>query len=376
MAELVEKVPSVCGAIGRNMLTRIKDDSKEELYRALVEKDSAYEGCFFFGVKSTGIFCRPTCPARKPRFENCEFFRSVQESLLAGYRACKRCRPLDEPRSSSELINKLANAVEDNPTHRWNDGDVRRLGFDPSTVRRQFKNRFGMTFIAFARARRLGLAFKSIRTGDKVVNAQLQAAYESSSGFRDAFTKILGDAPVKSKSRTIFKADWIDTPLGPMIVIADEEGIHLLEFTDRRGLEKEIEQLRQRQKAAVIPGSTAAIRCLKDELQHYFNGELSSFTTPLHIHGSPFQQQVMKHLLQVPFGETISYRELAQRTDNSKAIRAVASANGRNQIAVVIPCHRIIGSDGELRGYAGGLARKRWLIDHEAQHRSRLSIRP
>lgn len=343
----------------------ITADNQQKYYQALIDKNTDYEGVFYVGVKTTGVFCRPTCPARKPKIENCEFFETAQQALLASYRPCKRCRPLSHPNQVSELVQSLVNAVEENPEKRWKDRDFQALSVDSSTARRQFKKRFGMTFVEYARGRRMGLAMKQIRSGEPVIEAQLSTGYESSSGFRDAFSRIMGAAPTLLGSRNILRASWLDTPLGPMIAIADEEALYLLEFVDRRGLEREIERLRQRTKSAIIPGKTQPVESIERELQAYFEGQLTEFKTQLHFLGSPFQKKVWEALRQIPPGETRSYTELATSIGNPVACRTVANANGANQIAIVIPCHRVINSDGELGGYGGGIARKQWLIKHE-----------
>lgn len=344
--------------------------NKKKYYQALIEKNSSYEGVFFVGVKTTGVFCRPTCPARKPKFENCEFFETAQAALLASFRPCQRCRPLSHPNHVSKLVQILVKAVEENPEKRWKDRDFRELAVDASTARRQFKKRFGMTFVAYARARRMGLAMKQIREGKAVIDAQLSAGYESSSGFRDAFSRIMGSAPTKMGHQNILKASWLDTPLGPMLAIADEKSLYLLEFVDRRGLEREIERLRQKTKAGIIPGCTEPINSIKNELAKYFNGKLSEFKTPMLFLGSPFQQRVWEELKKIPPGETRSYTDLAISIGKPTACRAVALANGANQLAIIIPCHRVINSNGQLGGYAGGITRKQWLINHERHGRS------
>ncbi len=343
----------------------ITEENKQEYYRALVDKNSEYEGVFFVGVKTTGVFCRPTCPARKPKFENCEFYQTAKEALLASFRPCKRCQPLSHPNQVSDLIQHLVKAVETNPEKRWKDKDFRELSVDPTTARRQFKKRFGMTFVEYARARRMGIAMKQIRIGHTIIDAQLSTGYESSSGFRDAFSRILGAAPTKMGTHHILKASWLDTPLGPMVAIADEKALYLLEFVDRRGLEREVERLRQKTQSAIIPGATEPIDSIEEELKQYFKGELKDFKTPLFLLGSPFQKSVWEALIHIPFGQICSYSELAVAIGRPSAFRAVAGANGANQLAIVIPCHRVINADGSLCGYGGGIARKKWLINHE-----------
>jgi AraC family transcriptional regulator of adaptative response/methylated-DNA-[protein]-cysteine methyltransferase len=346
------------------------DEQKIQVYyRALLNKDAQYDGLFYVGVKTTGVFCRPTCPARKPKLENCEFFNDANRALLASFRPCKRCKPLSHPHEVSNLVRFLLNKIEQDPTKRWKSADFRSLSIDESTARRQFKKRFGMTFVAYARARRLGEVMKDIRQGSRVIDAQLQARFESGSGFRDAFSKIFGDVPVRAtKPMTVLYASWLDTALGPMIVIADEDALYLLEFVTRRGLEKEVERLRQRG-FAIIPGDTPIIQSIKTELEGYFEGTLHVFKTPYHVFGSPFQQKVWHGLCNIPYGETRSYAKQALELGNANAYRAVANANGANQLAIIIPCHRVIASDGTLGGYGGGLAVKQWLLEHERKHK-------
>lgn len=345
----------------------IAAENSKEYYQALIDKKTEYEGVFYVGVKTTGVFCRPTCPARKPKFENCEFFETAQQALLASFRPCQRCRPLSHPNHVSELVQLLVKAVEENPEKRWKDKDFRELSVDASTARRQFKKRFGMTFVEYARARRVGIALKQIRSGKAVIDAQLTAGYESSSGFRDAFSRIMGAAPTLLGQANILKASWLDTRLGPMIAIADEDALYLLEFVDRRGLEREVERLRRKTKSAIIPGYSPPIRSIESELELFFNGKLTEFKTPLCLLGSPFQKSVWEQLIKIPPGETRSYADVAVAVGKPTAFRAVAQANGANQLAIIIPCHRVINSNGELGGYGGGLTRKKWLLNHEKQ---------
>ncbi len=343
----------------------LTDENKKEYYHALIDKNTEYEGVFFVGVKTTGVFCRPTCPARKPKFENCEFFETAQQALLASFRPCKRCRPLSHPNHVSKLVQILVEAVEENPEKRWRDTDFKELSVDVSTARRQFKKRFGMTFVEYARARRMGLAMKQIRAGELVIEAQLSSGYESGSGFRDAFSRIMGAPPSKIGDGKVLKASWLDTQLGPMLAIADDRALYLLEFVDRRGLEKEVERLRQKTKSAIIPGRTKPIADIESELSQYFDGKLMEFKTPLFFIGSPFQKRVWEELQKIPPGETRSYSEIAAAVGKPSAFRAVAQANGANQLAIVVPCHRVINRNGALGGYGGGLTRKQWLLKHE-----------
>lgn len=164
---------------------------------------------------------------------------------------------------------------------------------------------------------------------------------------------------------TILKASWLETPLGTMLAISDNNVLYLLEFIDRQGLEREVERLRINTKVAIVPGRAAPINSIESELKSYFEGILRKFKTPIHLLGSHFQKTVWKELMNIPYGKTRSYLQQASAIGKQKATRAVANANGANQLAIIIPCHRIINSNGKLGGYAGGLARKKWLIEHE-----------
>lgn len=183
---------------------------------------------------------------------------------------------------------------------------------------------------------------------------------------QEYYKALMGGAPGKlDQGRNILKAALLDTPLGPMIAVASEEELYLLEFVDGRGLEREVERLKATTKSAIIPGTSTAIQSIEKELSAYFQGELRDFKTPMHLSGSPFQKMVWDALCSIPYGETRSYLEQARLIGKSTACRAVANANGANQLAIIIPCHRIITSSGELGGYGGGVGRKKWLIEHE-----------
>ena len=340
---------------------------RDHYYDMLIEKNSQYEGIFYVGVKTTGVFCRPTCPAKKPLKKNCEFFQTAQEALLAAYRPCKRCRPLSSPSHLSPDVKSLVEAVESNPEKKWTDKDFEALAIHPNTARRQFKKYFGMTFIEYSRARRLGLAFKQIREGEPLIQAQLEAGFDSGNGFRDAFSRIMGELPSNSREKTILSSAWLETKLGAMLAISDQQQLYLLEFVDRRGLETEIAVLRSRLNAVIIPQQTAIIQQLKQELTEYFAGNRTVFTVPIALIGSDFQKAVWQQLLAMKIGETYSYKQLAQRIGNEKATRAVANANGKNQLALIVPCHRVINSDGSIGGYGGGIERKKWLLALEKQ---------
>src|SRR5690554_4315280 len=256
---------------------KASNSDRQRWYQAMLDRDVEFEGVFYVGVRTSGVFSRPNCPARKPLLENCEFFPYARAALHASYRPCKRCRPLSHPNVASELVARLVELIEAEPERRWREQDFRELGIDTSTARRQFRKRFGMTFLEYARARRMGLALESIRNGGSIMDAQLDTGFESGSGFRDAFNRIIGSAPSRA-GQTVLSATWIDTPLGPMLAIASDESLMLLEFVERRGLETELKRLRE--KFAIVPGMTTPLKSIKRELAEYFAGKRTRFETP------------------------------------------------------------------------------------------------
>lgn len=340
---------------------------EDEFWRALQARDSSYEGIFFLGVKTTGIFCRPVCSARKPLRKNVAFFPGRSEALHAGFRPCLRCKPMHSTGEIPSLIEDLRRRVDADPSARLRERDLVEMGIDPSTARRQFQRYFGMTFHAYQRARRMGSALAAVRKGTNVLDTQLDHGFESSSGFRDAFAKLFGAAPSKSSGVHCLFARWIDSPLGAILALADDTGLYVFDWVDRRGLEREIVRLRAKTKFAIVPGNHAVLDLAATQIGEYFDGKRLTFSLPFAHRGTDFQRRVWDALLQIPTGETRSYAAIAQEIGEPKAVRAVARANGDNFRGIVIPCHRVIGSDGSLTGYGGGLARKQWLLDHEKQ---------
>lgn len=336
----------------------------EEMRRAYLESDLAYNGVFVLGVRTTGIFCRPTCAARKPLPRNVEFFRTPREALASGFRPCKRCKPLewdDEP----EWAGRLLEEIDRDPSARIDGQGLKSRGVDPATARRYFQKKYGMTFHAFARSRRLSRALHDIRQGATVDQTFVESGYESLSGFREAFSRIVGAAPGEARGRDPVLLSWAKTPLGPMVAGATAEGLCLLEFTDRRMLETQLATVSRLFGGAAIPGTNAHLELIREELESYFQGTLREFTVPLVYPGSEFQKRVWNALLAIPYGETRSYEEIAIAVGDAKAVRAVGHANGLNRIGIVIPCHRVVRKGGQLGGYGGGLRRKQFLLDLE-----------
>ncbi len=328
------------------------------LYAALLARDPSYDGHAFVGVTTTGVFCRLTCPARKPKFENTRFFDSIPACLDAGFRSCLRCRPLDRARGREPLVAALMRRLDENPDRNWSTGDLVGAGFEPSTVRRAFKRHFGMTFLDLARLRRTGRGLDRLAEGDTVIEAQLESGFESGSGFRGAVTQLIGEAPAALKGRALLKADWIETPIGTMLAVADRHALHLLEFFDRKALPSELGRLGTAARSSIAFGRLPPIDLVESELQAYFEGRVATFSTPLALHGSPFTRKTWAALRAIPLGTTRSYAQVAAGLGQPTAARAVARANGANQIAIIIPCHRIVGLDGALTATTAGCGGK------------------
>jgi AraC family transcriptional regulator of adaptative response/methylated-DNA-[protein]-cysteine methyltransferase len=335
------------------------------MYRALAERDSAYDGVFFAAVRTTGIFCRPTCAAKTPNQENVEFYPSIGQALSAGYRPCKRCRPMEPAGATPSWLEPLLARVEQEPTRRWKDEDLRRANLDPLRVRRWFQRHHGITFHAYQRARRLGLALGHIRHGEKWEGVGYMHGFESASGFSDAVARTFERTPARSTAVDPVVVARILTPLGPMIAGATSKGVCLLEFADRRMLETQIGRLSKLFDHAVIPGEHEHINRLENELELYFAGKLREFMVPLVLRGTPFQVSAWERLQKIPYGETISYERQARDIGRQGAQRAIGRANGDNRIAIVIPCHRVVKQNGDLCGYGGGLWRKKFLLELE-----------
>ncbi len=346
--------------------------SREEMEKAFLSSDESYNGLFFTAVRTTGIFCLPSCPARKPLPKNVEFFATVKEAMFAGYRACKRCRPTDS--SAPEWVQALLARLDQEPEIRIKEQELRSMGLEPARVRRHFLNEYGMTFQAYCRARRLGQAFDQIRGGAPLDHAILDSGFDSHSGFRTAFARLFGKPPGKTREGDCVRLAWIETAAGPMIAGSVSGGICLLEFTDRRMLEKQLQRLSRCFPFPIVPGESAHLSKLQTELGEYFSGARQTFTVPLVYPGTPFEQTVWSELLRIPYGETRSYEALAQKVGQPGASRAVGRANGMNRISILIPCHRVVNKNGELGGYGGGLWRKRILLDLERTQCGRIEF--
>lgn len=334
----------------------------DEMTRAFLAGDASFDGAFWAGVTSTGIFCRPSCPARKPRPENLEFFASPAAAVAAGYRACRRCDPAQAASAAPEWIRPLLSLLEREPGSRVTNADVARLGIEPGRVRRWFLAHRGTTFSAFARARRLQAAQQRLRSGAPLDDVALGSGWESHSGFRDAYARKFGGPPGRGRHGDVIVTRVVDSPLGPLRLGCVADGICQVEFNDPDRLALQERSLGRRLGLPSVRGDHPHLGRLEAELGEYFAGRRRAFTVPVVAPGTPFQESVWAALRRIPHGGTWSYAELAEQSGHPGAHRAVGTANGANRVAIVIPCHRVVNTGGGLGGYSGGLWRKHWLL--------------
>jgi AraC family transcriptional regulator of adaptative response/methylated-DNA-[protein]-cysteine methyltransferase len=336
-----------------------------EMERAFFARDASYDGVFVVGVRTTGIYCLPSCGARRPLAQNVRYFDSAHAASREGFRPCRRCRPDRAADARPEWIDSLLQRVDAEPSPRLSDDELRALGLAPVRVRRYFRERFGMTFQAYCRGRRMAAALHDIRAGGNLDHVVFDHGYESHSGFRAAFAKTFGTAPGRARASDCVVVDMIETPIGAMVAGATSSALCLLEFAERRALATQVERIRRALRTAVVPGRNDVVVRAATELAEYFAGTRTRFEVPTATPGTPFQESVWRALRAIPYGETRSYRDVARAVQHPGAVRAVGTANGANRIALVIPCHRVCRASGDLGGYGGGRWRKQWLLDFE-----------
>ncbi|HRP06945.1 MAG TPA: methylated-DNA--[protein]-cysteine S-methyltransferase [Gemmatimonadales bacterium] len=339
--------------------------SRRTMLRAVAGRDPQWDGLFIVAVRSTGIACRPVCPSRPAREEHLEFFPTLDQAVAAGFRPCKRCRP-DQLDAEPDWWTRAVLLAEQRGTGRLADHDLAAAGIDPVRIRRHARRTHGMTFHAWLRTRRIAAAQRQLRQGESLDRVIVGSAWESHSGFRDAFTRVAGRSPGSSRdAEPISVVSW-QSPLGPLVLAAIDAGVCLLEFGDQRRVEKQAASLHRWFGGPVVRESHRHLDHLRQQLTEYFDRQRREFTVPLVIRGTRFETSTWNALLRIPYGTTVSYSDIAAAMGSPRAVRAVGSANGRNRIAIVIPCHRVVNADGKLGGYGGGLWRKQRLLELES----------
>lgn len=346
---------------------------ERQCWEAVLEKDKSQDGRFFFGVVTTGVFCRPSCAARQPLRKNVRFYSTAAEAERDGLRPCRRCRPLEAGDPQQRRIEELCDHIRKN----CDSGDPLTLealalhaGMSPSHLQRTFRAAVGVTPRQFVEACRLETLKRGLRAGDSVTRAIYDAGFGSSSRVYERADTRLGMTPAEyragGKDLAISYAA-IEGPLGLLMVGATDRGLCFVQFGESR--EELLDRLRQEYpKAALEPVEEPYSRPFAEwieALNAHLRGEAPALDLPVAVRASAFQQKVWSYLQSIPAGEVRSYGEVAAAIGRPTAARAVARACASNRTALVIPCHRVIRGTGDLGGYRWGLERKRRLLERE-----------
>lgn len=335
----------------------------DECWSAAMARDRSYDGRFVSGVLSTGIYCRPSCPARHPKRENVRFFASPADARAAGLRACLRCSPDDVSRDERAVLSAIA-AIKAAGQPLALAALAEETSYSPSHFQRVFTRHTGLSPAAYARALMAERAAQALSDGGSVTEAIYAAGYSGPSRFYQANEGRLGMAPsawANGGKGAVIHWAVVDTSLGAMLVAATAKGVCRLSFNEGR------EALEARFPQAELSEGGAEFADLLNAVIAAVEAPGDFGHIPLDVKGTAFQEAVWRELQQIPKGETRTYAELAAAVGKPKAVRAAGSANGANNVAVLIPCHRVIRTGGGLGGYAYGLEIKRKLLEKEAK---------
>jgi AraC family transcriptional regulator, regulatory protein of adaptative response / methylated-DNA-[protein]-cysteine methyltransferase len=339
-------------------VTRLDPDTA---WAAFMRRDRSWDGRIIGAVHTTGIYCKPSCPARRPRRENVTFYSSGEEARAAGFRPCLRCKP-DEVGRDREAIARAVKLIEraEEPLSLAELAEA--VGYAPHHFQRLFKRDLGVSPAEYRRGLRNQRTQQALKTNGRVTDAVYDAGYESPSGFYSDAKERLGMTPSAwrdgGRGETI-RWTHFDSPLGQMLIAATSKGICRLTFDDSEA------SLRRLFPNATIVKDEGGLKDLVEGALAAIERPLAMPDLPLDVAGTAFQEAVWRELRKIPAGETRSYAEIAAAIGAPKAVRAVGSANGDNHVCVLIPCHRVIRSDGSLGGYGGGLDRKKKLLEAE-----------
>jgi len=342
--------------------------SDEKRWQAVLARDAGHDGAFVFAVSSTGVYCRPSCPSRRPRRENVTFFPEPNAAEKAGFRACLRCRPKAAGGNArAEVIKEVCRYIE---RHLDEPITLARLGSafhqSPFHLQRTFKSVLGITPKAYADSCRVNQLKRNLQAGHSVTRAMYDAGYSSSSRLYERTASQLGMTPDKYRRGAIaapIRYTCADSPLGRMLVAATDKGICAIQFASSDG---ELEQgLRHEFPFAVRRRDDSALRASAHDLLRQMRGEKLDSSLPLDIQATAFQRRVWNYLQRIPFGATRSYGAVAKAIGRPEAARAVARACATNPVAVAIPCHRVVREDGNMGGYRWGIRRKKALLELE-----------
>ncbi len=339
-------------------------------WNAVLARDAARDGEFVFAVSSTGVYCRPSCAARRPRRENVQFFLGPEQAERAGYRACLRCRPKSfSGNTQSDSVKATCRFIEQ---HLDEPLTLQRLGKEfhqsPFHLQRRFKQVLGITPRAYADSCRLRLLKRNLQAGDSVTRAMYDAGYGSSSRLYEKTSSQLGMTPDKYRRGAIaatIRYTCAGSPLGRILIAATERGICSIQFARTDG--ELLEGLKHEFPFASRKLDDGGLQSWVSALLRHMHGKSLDSSLPLDIRATAFQRRVWTYLQSIPFGATRSYSEVARAIGRPRAVRAVARACATNPVAVAIPCHRVVRQDGSISGYRWGIERKKALLAIEQQ---------
>lgn len=347
-------------------MTNLADETR---WDAVLARDGTSDGKFVFAVSSTGVYCRPSCPSKRPRRENVTFYRHAREAESAGFRECLRCRPRSaagNPRQ--ELVKSVCRYIEqhlDEPITLAQLGT--QFGQSPFHLQRTFKAALGITPKAYANSCRMRDFRQKLKAGHSVTRAMHDAGYSSTSRLYSRTASELGMEPAKYRRGAVaapIRYTCADSPLGRILIAATKKGICSIQFADS---DEELEQgLKQEFPFAVRRRDDGGLADLAKQVMRHMSGVEIATTLPLDIQATAFQRRVWSYLQSIGFGETRSYSQVAKAIRQPSAVRAVAHACATNPVAIAIPCHRVVRSDGDIAGYRWGLQRKKTLLEIEA----------
>jgi AraC family transcriptional regulator, regulatory protein of adaptative response / methylated-DNA-[protein]-cysteine methyltransferase len=344
--------------------------SSNNMWAQVMARDIKADGRFVYAVKSTGVFCRPSCPSRRPRREMVEFFGSPADAQQAGYRACRRCTPTDrnaQLQKVEEACRLMDHNILENPDTTLNLAAVAsHVELSPFHFQRLFKRTVGISPRQYQQARRAGRFRSALQTEARITDAIYEAGYSSSSRAYETVHGQLGMTPSAFRRRGAgvkISFSIVPTKLGKLLIATTERGVCAVRFGDSEAaLTRE---LKSEFKAAEIQRDDRQLADLTSRVEHLLQGSTGQFTIPLDVQGTAFQQIVWQALRQIPRGETRSYSDVARTIGKPRAIRAVATACASNPVALVVPCHRVVQKSGNLAGYRWGLKRKAALLELE-----------
>jgi AraC family transcriptional regulator of adaptative response/methylated-DNA-[protein]-cysteine methyltransferase len=340
----------------------------EARWAAFTARDPAADGRFFVAVKTTGIYCRPSCPAKRPNRGNVRFYATANQAEQAGFRPCKRCKP-DQPSLFPQHAGKVAEAcrlIETAGEELKLDALARKVGLSPYHFHRIFKANLGVTPKAYAAAHRNKRVREELSRSATVTEAIYGAGFNSNGRFYATSSEVLGMTPSEFRTgapNAEIKFAIGQSSLGKVLVAASDKGVCAILFGDNP--QQLMRDLNRQFPRARLIGADSAFERLAAQVIDFVEDPSIGLDLPLDIRGTAFQHRVWDALRRIPVGSTASYAEIARRIGAPKATRAVARACATNRIAVAIPCHRVVGSNGSLTGYAGGIERKRALLAKE-----------